>query len=169
MGFFEFRLPVKCPVATAFAVFTDTDAWQRSTEITKVEWLGKPWQEGSRMRIKEYGNIRDTIDQVLLHYEPPRCVAYMTHFFGITLETRLTFHAVSEYEAEVQTRGEFLGLASRAFGFALGPAIERATRLTTEGLIKECERVAAIQAQSAHASESRADGSSAGTKSGSQA
>jgi len=147
MGFFEFRLPVKCPAATAFAIYTDTDAWKRCTEISAVEWVGKAWEEGSRIRIKGYGDIRDTIDQVLLHFEPPRSVAYISHFFGITLETRQTFHAVSELETEVQVRGEFVGIASRALGFALGPAIERAVRLTTEGLKKECERIAASQAR----------------------
>ncbi len=169
MGFFEFRVPVKCPVATAFAVFTDTDAWQRCTEISKIEWSRKPWQEGSRIRIKGYGSTRETIDQVLLHFEPPRSVAYISHFFGMTLETRLTFHAISDhamsdYETEVQVRGEFVGIASRAFGFALGPAIQRATRLTTEGLGRECERVAASQARAVRASESAAEGCSADSK-----
>jgi hypothetical protein len=164
MGFYEFRLPVKCPVATAFAIYTDTDAWKRCTEVSEVQWVGKPWVEGSRIRIKGYGSIRDTIDQVLLHFEPPRSVAYISHFFGITLETRQTFHAVSDCETEVQVRGEFVGIASRALGFALGPAIERATRLTTEGLRRECERVAALQPQPNRPAESAAEGKSAGTK-----
>ncbi len=165
MGFFEFRVSVKCPVATVFAIYTDTDAWKRCTEISEVEWRGRPWEEGSRIRIKGYGSTRETIDQVLLHFEPPRSLAYISHFFGMTLETRLTFHAVSDYETEVQVRGEFVGLASRAFGFALGPAIERATRLTTEGLNKECERVAASQRRTSRPVESHADGSSADAKS----
>jgi hypothetical protein len=164
MGFFEFRVPVKCPVATVFAIYTDTDAWKRCTEISEVEWWGKPWEEGSRIRIKGYGSTRETIDQVLLHFEPPRSLAYISHFFGMTLETRLTFHAVSDNETEVQLRGEFVGLASRAFGFALGPAIERATRLTTEGLNKECERIAALQPPPSHRAESESDASRADTK-----
>jgi len=167
MGFFEFRIPVRCTSATVFAVFTDTDAWQRCTEISQVEWLGKPWEEGSRIRVK-HGDTRETIDQVLVHFEPPRSLAYISHFFGMTLETRLTFHAISAYETEVQVRGEFVGIASRAFGFALGPAIERATRATTEGLIKECERVAASQPRLEGPSESQADGSRAEMKPGSQ-
>jgi hypothetical protein len=164
MGFFEFRVPVKCPVATVFAIYTDTDAWKRCTEISEVEWWGKPWEEGSRIRIKGYGSTRETIDQVLLHFEPPRSLAYISHFFGMTLETRLTLHAVSDNETEVQLRGEFVGLASRAFGFALGPAIERATRLTTEGLNKECERIAALQPPPSHRAESESDASRADTK-----
>jgi hypothetical protein len=164
MGFFEFRLSVRCPAATVFAIYTDTDAWKRCTEISEVEWLGKPWEEGSRVRIKGYGSTRETIDQVLLHFEPPRSLAYISHFFGMTLETRLTFHAVSDNETEVQVRGEFVGIASRAFGFALGPAIERATRLTTEGLSKECERVAASQPRPSRPAESQSDGSGADIK-----
>lgn len=166
MGFFEFRVPARCPLASVFATYTDTDAWVRSTEITKVEWVGTPWREGSRIRIKEYGNIRDTIDQVLLHFEPPRSVAYLSHFFGMTLETRLTFQAISDQETEIQVRGEFVGTASKVFGFALGPAIERATRVTMEGLSRECERVAAAQARPAACSRAQRQGAAPNPKSG---
>jgi len=166
MGFFEFRIPAKCPLATVFATYTDTDAWVRSTEISRIEWVGNPWQVGSRMRIKEYGNIRDTIDQVLLHFEPPRSVAYLSHFFGMTLETRLTFQAISDQETEIQVRGEFVGTASKVFGFALGPAIERATRVTMEGLRNECERIAATQAQPDASSKIQAQRAAANPKSG---
>ena len=147
MGFFEFRVLVKCPVATAFAIYTDTDAWQRCTVVTGVEWIGNPWEEGSRMRVKSQGVVPVTSDQVLLHFESPSRIAYMSHFLGITFETRLTFLAASDQETQIHFRGEFVGAGSRTFGFALGPAIERGTRDFMEGLNRECERVAALQLQ----------------------
>jgi hypothetical protein len=146
-GLFEFRILVNCPLTTVFSVYTDTDAWRRCTEITHVQWLSEPWKEGSRMRIRSAGAVTTISDQVLLHFEPNSSIAYMTHFFGITLETRLAFRAVSDHKTEVHMRGEFVGVASRVFGFAIGPRIQRGTHAFVEALNKECERVASSKAQ----------------------
>jgi hypothetical protein len=142
MGCFEIRVTVNRPLATVFSVYADTDAWKRCTEVTDVEWTGKPWEEGSRMRVRSHGLVPATSDQVLLHFETNRRIAYISHFFGITLETRLSFRALSEQSSEVHVRAEFVGVASRTFGFALGPAIDRGTTDFIEALKKECERVA---------------------------
>ncbi len=99
------------------------------------------------MRIRSGGVIPTASDQVLLHFEPHRRIAYISHFFGITLETRLTFRAASDHATEIHMRGEFVGAASRTFGFALGPAIERGTLAFVEALNRECERVASSEAQ----------------------
>jgi Polyketide cyclase / dehydrase and lipid transport len=148
MGCFEIRATVNCPVATVFSVYTDTDAWRRCTVVTDVQWvMGKPWDEGSRMRVRSGGVVPTSSDQVVLHFEPNRRVAYMSHFFGITLETRLTFRAISDHATEIHMRGEFVGAASRTFGFALGPAIERGTLAFVEALNRECERLAPAEAQ----------------------
>jgi hypothetical protein len=156
MGCFEIRVTVNRPLASVFSVYTDTDAWIRCTEVTHVEWLGNPWEEGSRMRVRSNNLVPTTSDQVLLHFETNRRIAYMSHFFGITLETRLSFRALSDDAAEVHVRAEFVGVASRTFGFALGPAIERGTTTFIEALKKECERVAP-EAQGEMPSASQAD------------
>ena len=80
------------------------------------------------------------MDQLLLHFEPQRSIAYLSHFLGITLETRLGFRAISDVKTELQVRAEFIGVASRTFGFALGPAIQHGTREFIENLNKECAR-----------------------------
>jgi hypothetical protein len=147
MGCFEIRIAVNCPLATVFSIYTDTDAWRRCTVVTDVQWTGKPWEEGSRMRVRSGGVVPTSSDQVLLHFESNRHVAYISHFFGITFETRLTFRAVSDHETQIHIRGEFVGVASRAFSFALGPAIERGTQEFVEALKRECERVALSEAQ----------------------
>jgi hypothetical protein len=148
MGFFEFKIPVASPLAIAFAVYTDTAAWQRCTDVTEVRWAGTPWQEGSRMFIKNNGIVPNAIDQVLLHFERDHRVAYMSHFFGISLETRVTFRALSARETEIHVRGEFVGVASRTFSFAMGSAIESSTRHFVESLNLECERLAAAEIES---------------------
>jgi hypothetical protein len=115
------------------------------------------------MRIRSVSSVPTISDQVLLHFESNSRVAYMTHFFGITLETRLAFRAVSDHETEVHMRGEFVGVASRVFGFAIGPRIERGTHAFVEALNKECERVATAEAQGKTLDESQAGKRSADT------
>jgi hypothetical protein len=147
MGHFDFRSFLSCPLSTVFSVYTDTDAWCRCTNVKKVQWLGKPWVQGARMRVTSEAMITQTMDQVLLRYEPERRLTYLSHFFGVTLETRLSFRAISDFETEIHVRAEFVGVASRTFGFALGPAIEQGTRAFIENLNKECERIASTGEQ----------------------
>ena len=147
MGHFDFRALVNCPLQTVFAVYTDTDAWYRCTSVREVKWVGRPWEQGSRMRVTSQTMISQTMDQVLLHFEPERRLTYLSHFFGITLETRLSFRAIPGGKTQIQVRGEFIGVASRSFGFAFGPAIEGGSRDFIENLNRECERVASVGAQ----------------------
>ena len=147
MGHFDFRFLLNCPLPTVFAVYTDIETWVRCTSVKEVQWIGRPWEQGSRMRVTSETMIRQTMDQLLLHFEPQRRIAYLSHFFGITLETRLGFRAVSDVKTELQVRAEFIGVASQTFGFALGPAIQHGTREFIENLNKECERLALHEVQ----------------------
>ena len=94
----------------------------------------------SRLQIEIDGPVR-TVDQALMHFEPNRRVDFISHFGGITLQTGVTFQALSENETEIQVQLEFVGVFSRIAGFAVETAIERSTRLFFEDLKQACERI----------------------------
>jgi len=143
MGMFEFRLVAASPLATTFKVFTDTNAWERATVVTSAQWvMGKPWELQSRLRIESDGLVASVSDQVLLEFEPNRRLAYLSHFLGITLESRVAFRAVSDRETEIHARLEVVGDASRELGFDVAPVMESSTRKFFDDLSAECERVA---------------------------
>ena len=141
MGRFQILVTVDRPLAAVFAVYTDTDKWRWCSYILDARWVrGEPWVEESRIRIHTDGAIGSTVDQVLTAYEPNRRVDYISHFSGITLETRVTFRPLSDQQTEIRGEMEFVGTLSRIVGFAIEPAIERSTLQFFEDLKRECER-----------------------------
>ena len=141
MGYFEIRVTIDRPLADVFAVYTDTRNWQWSSVFREVSWVkGTPWVEESRMRLITAGPITSTVDQVLTHFEPSREVAYISHFAGITLETRVSFRPSGDRATDIHGRMEFVGTLSRMAGYAVGPAMERSTRQFFDDLKAECER-----------------------------
>ncbi len=134
----EIRVVVTRPLTTVFAVYTQPDTWRWCSYIRDIRWVGPAWEEASRLQIEIDGPVR-TVDQVLMHFDPNRRVDFLSHFGGITLETRVIFQALSERETAIQVQLEFVGVFSRIAGFAIERAIEQSTRQFFEDLKKACE------------------------------
>ena len=142
MQSFEFQVVLNCPLETVFAIYVDTDRWRHRNLFGDIRWVqGNPWEEGSRLRIETRLPVRSTVDQVLQHFEAKRSVVYLSHVFGITCETRVYFTPVSETQTTIDVGMQLVGTTSRALGFALEPAISKATKGFFEELRKECEAV----------------------------
>ena len=135
----EVRVVVTRPLRTVFAVYTQPDTWRWCSYIRDIRWVGRPWEQSSRLQIEIDGPVR-TVDQVLMHFEPNRRADFLSHFGGITLETRVTFRASSDFETEIQVQLGFVGVFSRIAGFAIESAIEQSTRRFFEDLKQACER-----------------------------
>jgi hypothetical protein len=122
----------------------DTERWCNRNLFGEIRWVqGKPWEEGSRLRIETRSPIRTSIDQVVQHFKANESVSYLSHVIGITCETRVTFTPVSASQTAVNVVMQLVGTASRALDFALAPAIKKATRGFFEELRKECEAASA--------------------------
>ena len=152
MGSSQIRVAVDRPLATVFAVYTQPDTWGWCSYIRSARWVrGRPWEEGSRLSIEV--DDTTTVDQALMHFEPSRRVEFISHFAGVTLETRVMFRAASEQETEIEVQLEFVGVFSRIAGFAIDKAIQRSTRKFFEDLKRECERTPPALAGSGGAGE----------------
>jgi uncharacterized membrane protein len=143
MGSFEIRVKVDRPLATVFAVYTQADTWRWCSYIRRVRWVhGKPWEEESRLQIETTRPFGAVVDQALMHFEPNARVDFISHFGGVTLQTRVAFRALPDDSTEIHGQLEFVGSFSRIAGFAIGPAIEQRTRQFFDDLKQECERTA---------------------------
>lgn len=143
MQSFAFQIVLNSPLETVFAIYVDTDRWRNRNLFGDIRWVqGKPWEEGSRLRIETRSPIPSTVDQVVQVFEPKRKVVYLSHVFGITCETRVTFTPLSPMQTAINVGMELVGATSRALGFALEPAIMKATKGFFEELRKECELAA---------------------------
>ena len=150
MRSFEIRVAINRPVAAVFAVYTQPDTWRWCSYIRNARWVhGTPWEAESRMRIETDSTFGGTVDQVLMHLEPNRRAEFLSHGAGITLQTRVTFQALSENETEIKLQMEFVGVFSRIAGFAVETIIERRSRQFFEDLKQACERTPATLPASA--------------------
>jgi hypothetical protein len=143
MQSFDFKIVLDCPLDTVFSIYVDVDRWRNRSLFGVIRWVhGKPWEEGSRLRIEVLKPIRADIDQVVQHFAPKESVSYLSHVLGITCETRVIFASVSVTQTAISVVMNLVGTTSRALGFALAPAILKATKGYFEELRKECEAAA---------------------------
>jgi hypothetical protein len=143
MQSFDFQVVLKCPLDLVFAIYTDIDRWQNRNLFGEIRWVkGKPWEEGSRLRIETRVPIRSTIDQVVQEFTPSESISYLSHVFGITCETRVTFIRVSERETAVNVAMELVGIVTRSLGFAIEPLIMKSIKGFFDELRRECETTA---------------------------
>jgi hypothetical protein len=65
MQSFDFQIVVNCPLDAVFSIYTDVDRWRNRNVFGEIRWVrGKPWEEGSRLRIETLKPIRANVDQV---------------------------------------------------------------------------------------------------------
>jgi uncharacterized membrane protein len=140
MRTFEIRVTIDRPLTTVFAVYTQPDTWRWCSYLRAVRWArGKPWEEESRLQV-EVDGPGGTVDQVLIRFEPHRRADFLSHFSGVTLESRVNFRPLPGDQTEIVVQLEFVGVFSRIAGFAIDKAIERSTRLFFEDLKRACEQ-----------------------------
>jgi hypothetical protein len=149
MQSFDFQIVLNCPLDTVFSIYVDVDRWRNRNVFGEIRWMqGKPWEEGSRLRIETLKPIRANVDQVVQHFAPKESVSYLSHVFGITCETRVIFTRVTVSQTAINVVMNLVGTPSRTLGFALAPAITKATRGFFEELRKECEAASRATAES---------------------
>ena len=149
MQSFDFQIVVNCPLDAVFSVYTDVDRWRNRNVFGEIRWVrGKPWEEGSRLRIETLKPIRANVDQVVQHFAPKESVSYLSHVFGMTSETRVIFTPVADDRTAINVVMNLVGTPSRALGFALAPAITKATQGFFEEMRKDCETAPRIAAES---------------------
>ena len=136
----EFQAVLNSPLETAFAVYVDTERWANRNQLGEIRWIhGEPWTEGSRLRIETLTPISILLDQVVQHFEPLHSVVYASRMFGVTCETCVTFTPISKTQTAINIEVKLQGVVSRSLGFALEPAITRATKGFFEELRRDCE------------------------------
>ncbi len=149
MQSFDFQIVVNCPLDVVFSIYTDVDRWRNRNVFGEIRWVrGKPWEEGSRLRIETLKPIHANIDQVVQHFAAKESVSYLSHVFGMTCETRVSFTPVADDRTAINVVMNLVGTPSRTLGFALAPAITKATKGFFEEMRKDCETASRATAES---------------------
>jgi Polyketide cyclase / dehydrase and lipid transport len=139
MSTLELNVVVSCPVETVFAVYTDIERWRDRGIFGNISWRkGRPWEEGSILKVTTRVLVPTTFDQVLVHFERNRYVAFVSNLYGVSCETRVEFTPLTDATTAVHVTLVVGGTALRHLGFALEPVMEKATREFFEDLKQEC-------------------------------
>ncbi len=136
----EFQFVLNSPLETVFAVYVDIERWANRNQLGDIRWIqGEPWAKGSRLRIETLTPICISVDQVVQHFEPPHSIVYASQMLGVTCETSVRFTQASKKQTTINVGIELHGMVSRSLGFALDPAITKATKGFFQELQRDCE------------------------------
>src|SRR5262249_6670103 len=83
----------KAQCELAWKVFSNWKNWPSFSDIysSEIQWKGAPWIPGSRMHFEILQPVRAKVDRVITVCTPPRCVAWINHVNGYTMEQWLLF------------------------------------------------------------------------------
>jgi hypothetical protein len=106
----EYSISTKADCALTWRIFTDCARWHRFTNAYRsLEWRGEPWVPGSRLQIEIVRPVVATQDRVITICTPPRCVAWVNHVMGYTMEQWVLFDPDAGGGTRVSTWIEITG------------------------------------------------------------
>ncbi|HZP18430.1 MAG TPA: SRPBCC family protein [Terriglobales bacterium] len=83
----EFSIVTKADCALVWRIFSDCRLWNSFANIYgTITWRGEPWVAGSRLRIEVLRPAVAVQERVITVCTPPRCVAWISHISGYTIE-----------------------------------------------------------------------------------
>jgi Polyketide cyclase / dehydrase and lipid transport len=107
----EYSISTKANCALAWRIFADCARWHRFSDAYRsIEWRGAPWAPGSRLQIEIVRPVVATQDRVITICTPPRCVAWINHVLGYTMEQWILFDPAAGGGTRVSTWIEFTGI-----------------------------------------------------------
>jgi len=107
----EHAIFTKAPCDLAWKLFSDWRRWPEFTDIygSPIEWKGSPWSPGSRMQFDIVRPVRAKMDRVITICAPPRCVAWINHVYGYTMEQWVLFDQYAGGGTRISTWIELTG------------------------------------------------------------
>ena len=107
----EYSRSTNADCALAWRIFADCARWHRFSDgYRSIEWRGEPWEPGSRLRIELVRPVVATQDRVITLCTPPRCVAWINHVLGYTMEQWVLFDPDASGGTLVSTWIEITGV-----------------------------------------------------------
>jgi hypothetical protein len=134
----------QAPCDLAWKIFSDWKLWPRFSDIygPTIQWQGAPWQPGSRMLIDIVQPLRAKVDRVITICTPPRCVAWINHVRGYTMEQWVLFDPYVGGGTKVSTWIELTGADMFCEGKDTPQIVKACLDKWFGNFCAECDRVA---------------------------
>lgn len=136
----EYSRATKASCGLAWRIFSDVSGWHRFSDAYRnIEWQGAPWAPGSRLQIDIVKPVVARQDRVITICTPPRCLAWINHVMGYTMEQWVLFDPAAGGGTRVSTWLEMTGADFNV------PNAEKLIRRVLEdwflNFCAECDRV----------------------------
>jgi len=114
----EYTVFTKADCVFTWRIFSDVKLWRSSSDVygERIEWRGAPWMPGSQLLIDIVKPVSTQVDRVITICTPPRCVAWINHVRGFTMEQWVLFDPFAGGGTKVTTWVEMTGAKMEADG-----------------------------------------------------
>lgn len=128
----------------AWKIFSDWNLWPKFSDVygNSIEWHGPAWESGSRMIIDIIRPVSAKVDRVITVCTPPRCVAWINHVHGYTMEQWVVFDPHTRGGAKVTTWIELTGPALCGGQYDIKALMKLFIDEWFHNFSAECDRVA---------------------------
>jgi hypothetical protein len=127
----------------AWRIFSECEEWNKFLPAYgKIEWLGERWAPGSRLRIELTYPAPVVQDRVITVCNPPRCVGWINHVVGFTLEQWVLFDACGGGGTRISTWVEITGTTLEVDGHDVPSILRSFIERWYANFAAECDRMA---------------------------
>jgi hypothetical protein len=107
----EYSAATSADPELTWKLFTNIFLWRRFADVYgDIEWRsGEPWVVGSRLKIEIVRPLKTTVDHVITVSSRPKCIAWIDHAMGNTMEQWVQFEATEDGGTRVHTWAELTG------------------------------------------------------------
>lgn len=113
----DFAVISRADCGLAWKIFSQCEEWNRFlSAYGKIQWFGERWAPGSRLQIELTYPAPLVQDRVITICNPPRCVAWINHVMGFTMEQWVLFDPAPAGGTRISTWIEFTGEALHVDG-----------------------------------------------------
>lgn len=106
----EFAVITKAESGLVWKLFSECEQWNRYLDAYgNIRWIGERWAPGSRLLIELTYPIQAVQNRIITICNPPRCVAWINHVAGYTLEQWVLFDPHPGGGTRISTWVEFTG------------------------------------------------------------
>jgi len=124
---FDYSVTTSADRELAWKVFTNIFLWRRFSDMYgDIEWRsGAPWEIGSRLKIELIGPLQATVDHVITAFSRPKCIAWIDHALGNTMEQWVQFEPRESGGTTIRTWAELTGSTKMVAGNPVKDFLEK--------------------------------------------
>jgi len=145
----EHSVATSADIDLTWKIFTNIFLWRRFADVYgAIEWsTGSPWQVGSRLKIEIIRPLKTTVDHVITICTPPKCIAWIDHAIGNTMEQWVQFEAKQGGGTLVRTWADLTGSTKVVAGSPVGEVLKSFVASWYDRFCEECDLAAQQELQ----------------------